>query len=462
MTLTKRLEDTNQIVRLGIPLIIGHLAVLGMSVIDTLMAGQVSAIDLAGLAVGSNIWFILVMTLGGLLSACTPRIAHFYGAGRSEDIRLEMHQSAWLALGLGIAACLFLVSVVPYLYLLGAEPEVTAIASDYLQVIALSVPGVCMFNSLRSLCEGTGSTRVIMVITLLALPVNMLVDYLLLFGKFGFPELGSVGCAWATTVIYYLMLLLGLVYVASKPHMKQLRLFDRFSGPDIKRLRAILALGLPICLSFAAEEAFFNISALSVAPLGAVSLGAFQILIDVALMVLMVSLGLGQATCIKVAQSLGAGKPERARLMCRNSLLIVIGVTLVLGILMSVFRVSLMDLFSENESVALLGASLILFAPLYLTLDACQIYCITVLRGYGDVRKPLMLQLIAYWGLGFPIGYSLAHTDFWSVNLGVYGFWIGFLVAVLVGTGLFSWRLLRISYRHTVEESVMGAGLAIH
>lgn len=435
------LTEIHQILRLAVPLIIAHVAYIGMGIIDTMMAGQVSGEDLAGLAVGGNIWLILEVAMGGLLSAMTPRIARFYGAKRSEDITHETRQGLLLGLLAGILTLLVMLAMIPFIPLLGTEAKVTTVAQEYTQIIAYSLPASAVCWVLFCLIEAHGLMRFVVITSLIALSLNLLLDYLLVFGKLGLPALGGVGCAWTTTLLYWLWAVACIVYAVKHPRLRDYRIFAALPRFDWQRWRAILALGLPISLSLLAEEGFFSVSALLIAPLGTDALGAHQITIQLVAVVLMFGLGCGQATAIRVAHSIGRGQTQAVQQHIIAGLGLVVTSGLSFGLLVFGSRQILPELFTQDTAIVAISSTIMLLAPLYLVFDVLQIWTAQSLRGFEDTKVPMLVQITAYWLIGFPLGYSLGNTEFWGQSYGIYGFWIGFLGGIMVGGSLLACRL---------------------
>ncbi|MEM7359410.1 MAG: MATE family efflux transporter [Pseudomonadota bacterium] len=438
---TQRLEML-RILRLAIPLIIANVAMLGMEVVDTAMAGQVSAIDLAGLAVGANIWLMCEMALGGIMTAVMPRVAHFRGAGEPGEITHEVQQGILMGVSIGVLLNVILLALVPYIPLIGAEPEVTEIAQKYTTIIAFSLPISAVIWVVFGMAEGHEMTDFAVASSLVALTLNAIFDYIFVFGKLGFPQMGGVGCAITTTVIYWLWGASCLIYAHRNKVLKSYHILTRWPGIDLKRWGAILALGLPIGTSLLAEEGFFSFSTLLIAPLGAVTLGAHQVTFQIVALALMLSLGVGQATAIRAANSLGRKEFDHARLQVFCGLAIVIGISLSLGAVTHFGNMTIPKLFSNDNTIVLLSGSLLLFAPIFLLFDAMLVWAAQTLRGFQDTKVPMMFQISAYWFIGFPLGYTLGRTELWGKSYGIYGFWGGLFCGIALCSMLMAIRLV--------------------
>lgn len=440
-------DEVRRILHLAIPLIISNIAIIGMEIIDTIMAGQASADDLAGLAIGGNVWLILEVAMGGLISAITPRISRFYGANQSLEIKCDTQQGLLLGALVGTVAMFVMLALVPYLPQLGADPEVTVVAQGYTNVIAYSLPvsGICWV--LFCLLEGHSLMRFVVWSSIVAMLLNILFDYIFVFGKFGFPALGGVGCAWTTTSIYWLWGVACVVYTAQHALIKKYKIYASWPRFDWPRWRAILALGIPISLALLAEEGFFNIATLLIAPLGTEALGAHHITIQVVSLVLMFGLGIGQATAIRVARRIGKSQTQEMLEKLMSSFYLVTATSLSVGVGIFVFRENVPHLFTQDISIAAISSTIMLMAPVYLICDVLQIWAAQTLRGFEDTKMPMFIQITSFWLIGFPLAYTLGLTSWWGESYGVYGFWIGFFSGVLIASCLLCSRLYLKAYR---------------
>ncbi|WP_271270438.1 MATE family efflux transporter [Aliamphritea hakodatensis] len=436
--------EARAILNLAIPLAVAHIAMVGMEVIDTIVAGQYSAQDLAGLAMGGSIWLILVLFMVGVLGAVLPRMARFYGADDGANVTGEVQQGMILAVTLGLIMTALSWIIPGWLPGLGAGDTETRIAQGYISIIGLGFPAIGVFIVVMNLLESHGLTRFIALTSLLILPLNLLLDYVFVFGVGPFEGMGGVGCAVTSASLYALWTVALCVYAAKHPKLKGYRVYQRWPGVDKQRIKAILGLGLPIGLMLLAEEGYFNISALLIAPLGVSSMGAHQITIQVAALVLMVGLCIGQATAIRASHSIGREDTRGVHQQLKVGLAMVLVFSLVSGALIMIWHDRVPGLFVRDAAVIALSASMLVFAPLFFVFDALQVWCIQVLRGFQDTRMPMLIQLTSYWAIGFPLGYSLGLTDLWGEQYGVFGFWAGFMCGVLLSAMFQARRLYRM------------------
>lgn len=434
-----------QMTGLGLPIIISMAALIGLGVTDTLMVGLVSTLDLAALGIGANLYFIFTMMLVGLLSVVAPRVAWRRASGAQDRIREEVWQAGWLGLAAGGIVALAMTALVPFLFLLQLEADVETVAASYVRTVAFTLPLIGANLVLRSTLDGFGRTGLAMMISLFVFALNILLNYALVFGRLGFPQLGAQGAAYATCVVTVVQSLMAYGFVHWHRHMRGYRIFERFVWPRWSIIRTLLWLGLPAALAITLEESFFAASGFLVAPMGTVPLAAHQIAISIALSALVVPIGLGQAGAIVVGASLGAGQPAIARRQARLLLLLVAAAGLLFALLLYAVRAPLLSLFTRDAAVIALAMPVLIVAALQLLVDSVQLGSNIALKGYQDTMVPALLQTLSYWCVGFPLAWMLSHSNWLGGPWGVPGVWGGIATALAVAALLSSWRLNRVS-----------------
>ena len=422
------LKNAAQLWALAGPLILGQVAVVGMTVTDIYMAGQVSADDLAAVQLGGSIWSMINLLVIGIMIGNSPLIGNHWGAGNHHLVRFQFQQSLWLALPVGVIAVAAIVGGIAILGILDIPDRVYDIGRRYMIPFLFTGAVFPAFFAFRSAFEGMGDIRPVMIFNGAAFFLNILLDYALVLGKFGFPAMGGEGAAWATATVMAFLMICMVIYAQRSHTMRALQLYSEFARANAAAIINILRLGIPISLNIAAEIGFFAAIPLFIAHLGSDVVGAHAIAINIDSLAYMVPLGVAQALTIKVALAEGAGDPKLARRYC----LVGFKMVFLLGLLMAVLKITLREdlarLFSPDPNVQAIAANLFLFAALLGSMDCLQMLASGALRGYKDVRLPLLIQVIAFWGIAFPVAYSLALTDLWCEPLGVYGFWVGTVI----------------------------------
>lgn len=438
-------DNVSRLLSLGLPIIISMLAIIGFGITDTLVAGQSSAEDLAALALGANIWNVAIVLVVGLMVIVTPRIAHARGAGDTSEVAHEGRQALWLALISGVImlwALTLCQAAIPHL---GAEAAVSQKAQGYLKVVAWSMPAIALTIALRAYCDGFGRTTIAMLIYLLGLPTNLVLNFWFVFGGLGLPAMGAVGCAVASVLVAMLEVVAFVVLIRKDSTLDGSGLLHHFQWPEAKRLWLLLCLGAPIAAAQALEEGFFSASALMIAPLGTEALGAHQVAVNLVMIGIMCMIGMGQGGSILVAEALGAQRPQQARQLCGHTLIVGMALAVVITLCLFVLREPLMRFFSADPALVGLGATVLMVVPIELIFESVLILSGLLLRGYQDTLVPALIQTFSYWGIGFPLGWTLTRTEWLGGPYGLPGLWWAFVVAVIPGAALAAWRLHRVS-----------------
>lgn len=438
------INNALMLLRLAGPLILGQIAVVGMNVTDIYMAGQVGPDTLAAVQLGGSIWAVINLIVIGIMIGNSPIIGNYWGAGKPEMVRFQFQQALWLALPMGILVALAILCGIFVLGQLDMSAEVYDIGRRYLLPFLITGLMFPAFFAFRSTFEGIGDTRPVLVFNTAAFLLNIVLDYALVFGHFGLPAMGGEGAAWATTIVMVFLLLCMAVYAHRSRTMRALKLYHQFVRANIQAIGNILKLGVPIALNIAAEMSFFAIIPLMVAHLGANVVGAHAIAINIDSLAFMVPLGMAQALTIKVAHAEGAKDPRFARQVCLVGFKLVFMLALVMAAIKISLRSDFAAAFSADPGVQAIAINLFFFAAVLGCIDCLQMCASGALRGFKDVRLPLLIQVTAFWGIAFPIAYSLALTDFWGEPLGIYGFWSGMIIgATCAGIGLLTrWNIV--------------------
>ncbi|MGB1141379.1 MAG: MATE family efflux transporter, partial [Halioglobus sp.] len=300
--------------RIAGPMVIAQLAQVGTGVVDTIMAGHYSTADLAAIAIGYNIWLPIFLIFIGVMLGSTTIIAQDFGAGRIDRIRNSLPQALWLAFGLGLIAIPVYFLCGPLLSLLALAPETQARALGYLQAVAFGLPAAAIFQALRCHTQGIGILRPFAWASVIGFLANIPLNYALIYGQWGAPELGATGCGIATAISMWLSPFLIFFYIrrskALKPYLPPLR----YHAPNLPVMREIWVLGLPMGLSFFLEVSVFSVIALLIARLGDEAVASHQIAINVWDVVYMFMISAGSAMGTRVGHAIGSGDRAHVRL----------------------------------------------------------------------------------------------------------------------------------------------------
>ncbi|WP_165311410.1 MATE family efflux transporter [Vibrio ziniensis] len=437
-------NEIKKLVKLSTPVLIASIAQTGMSFVDTVMAGGVSAIDLAAVSVASSIWMPTILFGIGLLMALVPIVAQLNGSGRQHKIASEIHQGGFLALIVSIPTILVLLQASTILKLMEVEPLMAEKTIGYISAMIFAVPAFLLFQVLRSFAEGMSLTKPAMVIGFFGLLINIPLNWIFVYGKLGAPALGGVGCGVATLIVYWLMFLMLLFYVATSNRLAHVKLFAHFHKPHFKPQWRLFKLGLPVAAALFFEVTLFAVVAVALAPLGSLVVAAHQVSINFSSLIFMLPMSIGAAVSIRVGHSLGEENVQGAAVASHVGLFFGVATAIVTAAFTVVFREQVAHLYTDNREVIALSMQLLIFAGIYQCTDAIQVIAAGSLRGYKDMNAIFVRTFIAYWILGLPTGYTLAMTDLIVEPMGAKGFWIGFIVGLSSAAIMLSLRLLWI------------------
>ncbi|WP_422447669.1 MULTISPECIES: MATE family efflux transporter [unclassified Endozoicomonas] len=445
--------ELGELMYLAGPIMGAQLATTGMTFVDTSMAGQYSALDLASIAIGSSTWVPVYLLIRGILMAITPTVAHLYGAGQTGEIAGQVRQGLWIALLMSLLALGFIYQSDVVLQWLQVGPAMAGKTLEYLKALAWGIPAICLFQALNCYCEGMGKTKPGMVFSFIALALNIPLNYVLIYGKFGFPELGGVGCGYATAVCFWAMFLMMAAYTMLAQQHRKIGLFDQWDWPGLSIISGLLTLGVPIGLAIFFEASIFSVVALLIGKLGAIVVAGHQIALNFTSLTFMVPLSLSMGLTIRVGQALGAGKTAQAAYSSYAGIVTtLVSATLSAAVMLFLPGV-VTSIYTQNTEVAILAAQLLVYAALFQYADGIQIAAIGALRGYKDTRVPMAMILFACWGVALPVGYILGLTDWIVAPMGPHGLWIGLVSALTMSAILLTLRLRAIIGRHRVSAA---------
>lgn len=444
-------RHTVRIASLAWPILIGQLAVIANGVIDTAMTSRFSATDLAALALGASIYVSVFVGANGVLQALSPVIAQLFGAQRFSEIGMEVKQGAWLAFFLTCAGCVVLAFPQPFLSLAHAPPELNEKATHYLQILALALPATLGFRIYGALNNALAKPKMLMVIQIAALLLKVPLNALFIFGGLGLPAFGGPGCAIATTVIAWLMLLVSWLILRYGSFYQPFGLFGAgFVKPQWAAQRTLLKLGIPMGLSYLIEVTAYTFMALFIARLGATAVAGHQIVANFGTVLYMLPLAIASATGTLVAQSIGAREPDAARRIGFAGIRLAAVLSLAIGGIVWLLRENIVRAYTPNETIIAAALPLFLFIAVYQIFDAVQVTTAFVLRAYKIAVVPTVIYAVALWGVGLGGGYVVGLDPYGVMPAavrGAAGFWLGNSVSIaLVAAGLM-W------YLHTVQRS---------
>lgn len=440
--------EARQLLALAIPVILAQIAQTAMGFVDTVMAGGYSATDMAAVAIGTSIWLPAILFGHGLLLALTPTVAQLNGSGRRERIAHQVRQGFWLA---GMVSVLVMVVLWNAGYIIHSmhniDPQMADKAVGYLRALLWGAPGYLFFQVARNQCEGLARTKPGMVMGFIGLLVNIPVNYIFIYGHFGMPELGGIGCGVATASVYWVMFFSMLFYVKRAHAMRDIQHAQHFGKPDWAVIKRLTQLGLPIALALFFEVTLFAVVALLVSPLGIVDVAGHQIALNFSSLMFVLPMSLAAAVTIRVGYRLGQGSTLDAQTSAWTGIAVGVCMAVITAIFTVVMRKHIALLYNDNPEVVALASFLMLLAAVYQISDSIQVIGSGVLRGYKDTRSIFFITFIAYWVLGLPSGYILALTDWVVEPMGPAGFWTGFIIGLTSAAIMMLWRMRYLQHQ---------------
>ncbi|MDU0354436.1 MATE family efflux transporter [Paraglaciecola aquimarina] len=441
-------KELKTIAHLAWPLLIAQITQTLMGVSDTIMAGRYSATDMAAVAIGFSFTLPIIVFIQGITLALPPILSHLNGANDSTKVANYTQQMVWLALTFSVLAVMFGFSFESITQYIQMEADMGKIAIDYIQYILFSMPAFALYQVLRNYCEGLSITKPSMVIMGIGLLVNIPANYILIYGKFGLPEMGGAGCGVATALVFVAMFIATLLYTLKSKMLAKYDLYSQLYLPDFAVIKECLKLGLPIAMTILFEVTLFAVVALLLAPFGSIVVASHQVALNFSALMFMIPLSIGMATSIRIGYLLGEKRPEQAKITTRCSFLVGISIASFTAGFTILFRTYIAELYSIDPPVIELASSLLLLAALFQFSDAIQVISGTALRGYKDTAAMFYLSFVSYWIVGLSIGCILGLTDWIVPKMAASGFWIGFICGLTCAAVLLGIRLRYIQNYH--------------
>jgi len=422
--------------KLALPVVLSQLGQVSVGVADSMMVGRLGAVELAAASLANSIFFVLLMFGMGISMGITPLVSIAEGKGKMKRISSLFQHGLWINIFTAILLILIILMLSQGLHFLDQPEVVVQITIPYLLIITASLLPFMIFQTFKQFAEGLSQTKQAMYVTIFCNLVNVFLNWVLIYGKLGAPELGLNGAGIATLISRVLMpIMMGWYVIRSKRYHQ----FDLQLG--IKKLRffminRILKIGLPTGFQYIFEVSAFSAAAIMMGWIGVNALAGHQIALNLASISYMMAAGLSTAGMIRVSNQIGKGNQKGMR----EAGMVVFGMVLVFmftcAVIFVVFRYTLPTFYIDDMEVIQISASLLVIAGLFQLSDGVQVVGLGVLRGMEDVKFPTIITLIAYWVLGLPLGYFLA----FELEMGAEGIWYGLLIGLSITAVLLFFR----------------------
>lgn len=427
-----------------LPILITQVSMYLMNFFDTMMSGQAGPADLAGVAIGSSLWVPIFTGINGIILAITPIIAQLSGAKATKDIPKRVQQAIFLSILMAFAVFIVgYLTLQPILQLMDLEENVRHTAKYYLVALSTGLVPLFIFNTLRSFIDALGQTRISMIIILISLPINIVLNYIFIFGAFGVPAFGGIGSGIATSITYWLICILALAIVHKVHSFREYKVLVNWVRPSITAWMEQLKIGVPIGAAIFLETSIFSAVTLFMSAYDTFTIAAHQAAINFASLLYMIPLSVGIALTILIGFEIGAKRFSDARTYGYIGMSSGLFIALFAGLILYVFNDFVAGLYNTNPEVIALTKQFVYFAIFFQLADAFGAPIQGALRGYKDVNVTLIISLISYWIIGLPSGWLLANFT----SLEPFGYWVGLIIGLSCGAIALLFRLLHMQKR---------------
>lgn len=457
-------DEALKTLRLALPIIIGELAQMSLHLMDSAMVGAISYKHLAASALVMNVMNVPFVFGIGMTISVSQMVSMAHGRRDAQLVSHYFFNGFCICALTALIVSAGLIAGKNVLSHLGQDPEVVKLALPFMQLMGLSFIPMLLFMTLKQFADGLEITKMAMYFSLLALPVNVFLNWLLIYGHWGFPRLELRGAGWATLFTRtFILFLLALIILRSARFKRYVAIRGKQWRLNKKTLRELLGIGVPSSLQIVMEVGAFIVAGILIGTISAVALAAHQIAIGCASFTFMVSLGLAQAGSIRVSNAYGSLNWQKIAIIGKSTLVMALLYGSFCAAGFALLRKQLPGLFNNDTSVLHLASSLLVFAAVFQISDSTQAIGAGLLRGIKDVRTPTILIAIAYWVIGIPSGYVFAFV----FNMGTQGLWLGFILGLTFASLFLIRRFLIMSKRNTQMASynsleARGTGLEVH
>lgn len=438
------LQKLRLFIRLLTPMCITQLALLGGSFIAVFLIGQYSTIHLAGVSIGYNIWICIYMFFNGILLGITPIQSQLLGARKTDDMGHIIQQGLFIATVLAVIMYILgYTALVPLLNLLHMDPAAQQVCIYYMKAFSWGLFPILWGCTLRNTIDSHGLTHISMSIVVLSFFLNVCLNYILIFGRFGFPALGGIGAGYAVAISIWNNCILFALVIAFHKKLRGYRVFSHFHGLSWTRIREQIVLGVPIGIAIFLEMSIFSVAGLLMVQFGSAVVAAHQSVISFTNIFYCFPLSVSMAATIAVAYELGAGHEDQAK----QYSYLARGIAIVFATLLCTFTFTHMheiaNAFTSDPEVRNRILAFLSYGVCFSVIDAFGTPLQGVLRAYKDVCSISYISIVSYWGVCFPVAYVLIEY----ADYGPYGIWVGLLSSVLMATVLFTGRTWYIQHK---------------
>lgn len=443
MNFSKYTRHYKQNLMLAAPVVLSQLGQVVVQLVDNAMVGRLGATQLAAASFAGTVFFLLFIFATGLSLGITPLVGEMYSKGEHKRSSEYLQNAVLVYFVAGLIIFAVQYALVPFLHYMGQPEEVVLLAVPYYKYLVWSIIPFMLFAAFKQFLEGVGNTAVSMVIILVANLINVLLNYVFIYGNWGAPQMGAAGAGLATMISRICMPLFMLIYFVNKDRLRRYFSFFNWSRFSWRYVRSLLSVGFPISLQMLMEGAAFCVTAIMMGWIGTNSIAGNQIATITANFTFMMVLGIASATTIRVSHEFGSGNLKELRLAAVASYHIGMAYNIITATLLITFRNYIPLIFTSDPEVIATASYLLIFVAVFQISDGLQCISIGILRGMQDVKSIMRIAFFSYIVINIPLGYFCAFV----LNWGAGGLWLGFIVGLSVAAILLAARFTRLYAR---------------
>lgn len=437
--------------KLAVPMFLTQLALQLIQVNSVIQSGNYSTDVQAGIMLAGNLWFPIMVGIGGVLFFVTPMVAQLYGARNLKEIGPLARQAIWLSIPIVLFGMFVLSQASWILTVAKVDPNIIFYSEEYLSYFTFALPAILLSQPLRSLCEGVTKPLPITLLNILMLLIAIIANYTFIYGNFGFPEMGARGAGLSAVIGTWTSFIILIIYLRFKSAYGT-EFFSKFEFPNFKILHEILRGGIPVGLGNFIELSMFSGAGIILGRFGSEVIAANGIALTIGGLFFMVPLSIGNAAAVRVGNNVGAKNLKGAKYSSYFSLRLATVCALLMSLTIIVNAEFLSGLLNSNPKVVSLAVILLGFAAFFQVADGLAMASIGSLRGYKDTFGPMKILAVSYWGVGLPVGIMLSITNLITEQMGAVGMWAGMAFGLLVAAVLMVRRVRLISSRFINEN----------
>ncbi|ANF16918.1 hypothetical protein XW81_00530 [Buchnera aphidicola (Schlechtendalia chinensis)] len=442
----KYLIEMKNLFKIIAPIMLAQISQISIGLVNNTVVQSLSDTDIAAISIGISIWYPIILFGHGLLSSLVPAISYMNGSGKKHEIHNQVINAYWIAT---IIAIIIMIILWNSHYIINitnnVNPVIEQKSISYIRTLLWSTPGYLYFQVIQNQCEGLSKPKPAMIVGIIGLISNITINYLLVQKQILLPHFKHLGCALSTIIIYWFMfLLMKKITKNSFSTLKKNCIKNYTYLPNLKIIKNLSKIGLPIALSLFFEVSLFTLITLLIASLNINQIIAHQIVLNVSSFIFVLPLSIGTAASIRIGFYLGKNNSKKISTIVISSQTIGLILSTIISIIIFIFCNDIISLYSKNTNIIKKTKEIMLIAAAYQTFDFFQIIGNGILRSYQDTRMIFIITCISYWILGFPIGYLLALTDTIIPRIGATGFWIGIFISLVASSMMTFYRILSL------------------